>query len=108
MTDELLKKGEMARGVTIWKKCMEIEYEAVSNPDFISDGYRGHHYDGEMLIAINETDGNEEFQKWLDLVLRDEFETYLSNVKALYALASEDNKSRMLNLYPHVLIDELP
>ncbi len=107
MTDELLKKGEMARGVRIWKKCMETEYEAVSNPGFVSDGYRGHHYDGEMLIAINETDGNEEFQKWLDLVLRDEFETYLSNVRVLYKLASKDNKSRMLNLYPHVLLDEL-
>jgi hypothetical protein len=94
--------------VTIWKKCLETEYKTVSKPDFVSDGYRGHHYDGEMLIAVNEIDGNEEFQKWLALVLRDEFETYLSNVRELYEIASEGNKSKMLNLYPHVLFDELP
>jgi hypothetical protein len=107
MADELLKKDEAARGIAIWKECMETEYKALSDPKFISDGYRGHHYDGEMLIAINETEGNDEFQKWLDLVLRDDFETFLSNVRALYDLASENNKARMLNLYPHVLLDEL-
>jgi hypothetical protein len=108
MADELLKKDEVARGLAIWKKCIATEYEAVSKSTFISDGYRGHHYDGEMLMAINETEGNAEFQKWLELVLHDEFETYISDVKGLYSLASKANKDRMLNLYPHVLIDELP
>lgn len=107
LANDLVKIHDSVRGLDIWKRCIQTEYDTFENKDTLETGYRGHHYDGEMLVVLHEAEGNESFQHWLELILSDRFDTYLSNVKDLYTLANAKNREVMLNLYPHVLLDEI-
>lgn len=106
LADDLVKHNEISKGLSIWKKCIAKEIEAITKPDFVESGYRGHHYDGEMLMIVRKEEGNDAYQHWLETILNEKLDTYLSNVRELYVLASKTNKARMLDLYPHVLVDE--
>lgn len=107
LANELRECGFVERAINIWESCATNEHAFNALLDELPAGNsNGRYYDGEMLLAIFNTKGDKDFQKWLSFILEDKVNSYLSNVKELYDKASDENKALLKTLYPYALIDK--